>query len=144
MVKKHHAKKRKLNALKITLKEEIELNFWTLKKIESLVTNIHKAKAGSTLEHIISASGTERIELLCPDGYGKGQFFPKVINDLHTKLIIEIAESDKVMYKNFIVSFKSLSELQHLRNGIVDLIYDSNITGASTDLYASVHNTCNL
>ncbi len=130
LVKKTQTKKRKLRALKSVLKEELELNLWTWKKFESLLTRIQDADEGSRYEYSISPSGTERFELVSTDGYGTGQAFPRVVIDLHSKLVIDVAETDSDMYEKLILSYKALSELQYLRNGIVDFIHESEM-GAS-------------
>ncbi|PTQ14261.1 hypothetical protein CWO33_13655 [Vibrio splendidus] len=125
LFRKSKAKKRKLSALKSVLKEELELNLWVWKKFESLLTNVKVAEVGSTYEYLVSPSGAERFELLSPDGHGQGQSFPKVVIEMHSKLVIEVAEIDADMYQKLIGSYKALSELQHLRNGIVDFIHES-------------------
>ncbi|EKM26100.1 hypothetical protein VCHENC03_5374 [Vibrio sp. HENC-03] len=123
--KKSKAKKRKLSALKSVLKEELELNLWVWKQFEALLTNVQNAGEGGKYTHLVSPSGTERFELVTAEGHGMGQAFPKVVTEMHSKLVIDVAEMDADMYQKLITSFKALSELQHLRNGIVDFIHDS-------------------
>ncbi|WP_345867795.1 hypothetical protein [Shewanella algae] len=125
LLRKAKAKKRKLAALKSVLKEELELNLWTWKKFESLLTSVQDAGKGSKYAYSVSPSGTERFELVIPEGKGIGQAFPHVVTDMHSKLMIEVAEADEAMYQKLNSSFKALSELQHLRNGIVDFIHES-------------------
>ena len=125
LVRKSKGKKRKLSAFKAVLKEELELNLWTWKKFESLLNRIREVGQKGNYSYFTSPAGTERFEVLDADGYGIGQVFPNVEMEFHSKLLIDVAEVDAEMYQKLIASYKALSELQHLRNRIVDFIHES-------------------
>mgnify|MGYP006102263499 CR=1 FL=1 len=133
LVRKSRAKKRKLLAFKAVLKEELELNLWTWKKFKSSLNRIREAGQGGHYNYSISPAGTERFEVVDAEGYGTGQMFPKVEIELHSKLLIDVAELDAKMYKKLIASYKGLSELHHLRNRIVDFIHENQETVCDID-----------
>ncbi|MEL0608842.1 hypothetical protein [Vibrio echinoideorum] len=122
MVRKSQAKQRKLQAFKAVLKEELELNLWSWKKFESLLNRVRDAGQSGSYCYFTSPAGTERFEVIDEQGHGTGQVFPKVETEFHSKLLVDVAELDAEMYLKLLASYKALSELQHLRNRIVDFL----------------------
>ena len=123
--RKSNSRKRKVKALKAIVSEEIEINYWTWQKIESLVKQVKDLPQKTHYQITTSTSGVERFEFIRPDGGGGGQAFPTVTEEVFNKLIIDIAELDKAFYNKAILYSKSIAELKHLRNGSYDFIHET-------------------
>ena len=123
--RKSASKDRKIKALKTILAEEIKLNYWVWKQIESIVKTVKEMPSETLYQIISSTSGTERFEYIRPDGGGGGIFFPEIKDQVFTQLITEIAELDESFYSRSIEYGKGVAELQHLRHGVFDFIHET-------------------
>ena len=123
--RKSASKDRKIKALKTILAEEIKLNYWVWKQIESIVKTVKEMPSETLYQIISSTSGTERFEYIRPDGGGGGIFFPEIKEQVFTQLITEIAELDEDFYSRSIEYGKGVAELQHLRHGVFDFIHET-------------------
>tara|TARA_Y100001934_G_scaffold280196_1_gene386185 strand:+ start:145 stop:870 length:726 start_codon:yes stop_codon:yes gene_type:complete len=123
--RKNASKNRKIKALKTILAEEIKLNYWVWKQIESIVKKVKEMPPETLYQIISSTSGTERFEYVRPDGGGGGIFVPEIKDQVFTQLITEIAELDEDFYSRSIEYGKGVAELQHLRHGVFDFIHET-------------------
>jgi hypothetical protein len=123
--RKSASKKRKIKALKTILAEEIKLNYWVWKQIDSIVKTVKEMPPKTLYQIISSTSGTERFEYVRPDGGGGGIFFPEIKHEVFTQLITEVAELDEGFYSRSIEYGKGVAELQHLRHGVFDFIHET-------------------
>ena len=119
---KRNARKRKIEALKTIISEEIKLNYWVWKQIESICTLVKEGHSNNSYSVVQNASGDEMFNCSWPndDGGGAGsgsssQTFPPVVDTMFNKIIVQIAEIDKAFYQKVILYHKSIADLKHLK-----------------------------
>lgn len=123
-IKKSNERKRKIRALKLLMAEEIELNYWVFKQIESLIRGVDEnfKNIASVFRVKKSKAGVERFECEREDGGGWGQGFPAVRDDRYHKLAVEIASLDELFYGKLSNCYLSIAELKHFRDGVYSYI----------------------
>ncbi|WP_070796025.1 hypothetical protein [Thalassotalea crassostreae] len=134
--RKSKARSRKVKALKAIISEEIEINYWAWIQIETLVNKVKEFPRTTDYKISTSTSGVERFEFIHIDGSFGGGSLPPVTEKIFNKLIIDIAELDKVFYEKAISYSKSIADLKHLRNGAYDFIHETQLGDHYTDGFA--------
>lgn len=122
IIRKLKARQRKISEIKSFLVEEIELNHWVWLQFSALVETIKDSPEGKKYDILSSKSGYERFEFIKPDGSGGGKSFPKVSEIYYQKVILDIAELDKVFYEKSIEYNKAIAELHHVRGNVYESI----------------------
>ena len=116
---KKNARKRKIEALKTIISEEIKLNYWVWKQIESICTLVKEGHSNNSYSVVQNASGDEVFNWswLNDDGFAgsSSQTFPPVVDTMFNKIIVQIAEIDKAFYQKVILYHKSIADLKHLK-----------------------------
>jgi hypothetical protein len=120
-VKKANERKRKIKAMKALLAEEIELNHWVWKTLQSMMAKVEGEISESEATRFFirrSNAGAERFECLRPDNSFWGQGFPAIKDDRYQKLAIDIASADAEFYRLASRCYSAISDLRHFRNGV--------------------------
>lgn len=143
--KKSKEKKRKIAAMKLLLIEEIELNHWVWKSMNSLISDLNDRMDdidSLTIEVTETKSGTESITGTYPNGDMFGQDFPRVRVSRYHQLAIDLAIVDEKFYEKVKSCYEAVSELNHLRDGVYTYFDTDSIEYAFREgyiLYAKDH-----
>jgi len=123
-IKKWNERKRRIRAMKLLFAEELELNHWVWKSMQTLILGIKGELPGAKFQIKESRSGAERFECIRPGRSAWGQGFPPVQDERYHKLVVDVASMDKEFYSLVSCCYKAIADLKHFRNGIYSYVDD--------------------
>ena len=122
--RKRRAQRRKINAYKKILAEELERNFWTWKSLRSAVARIQRYKdEGIEVAHkvVTVPSGAQHLETRYLDGaLSSGSNLPKESRSSFDRVLLGLAEEDEKLYTLASNAYDEISEIGHVRASLVN------------------------
>lgn len=119
------ADKRKIAALTALLARECELNYWTIKSLRRIVTEIPTEESPGpqfrfSIEH--KPSGRPYAKVVSSDGKLESHLgIPKVHRELMSKFLLDIATLDRKLFEVMEPAYDALAELEHVRETLVNI-----------------------
>lgn len=127
LFKKHSERKRNIQAIKLLIADEIEMNHWSLVSMfrilsslkedfeenEDAVHYLHVARNGS--EHFRSKEHPD-------DEYSSGQAIPKFYTAMYERLLPDIAALDRKLFLSVHSTYEQIMELIHYRDTMIDYL----------------------
>ena len=129
--------------MKLLLVEEIELNHWVWKSMNSFISDLndHIDDIDSlVIEVTETKSGMESITGTYLNGDMFGQDFPKVRFSRYHQLAIDLAIADEKFYEKVKNCYEAVSALNHLRDGVYTYFDADSIEYAFREGYISYAN----
>jgi hypothetical protein len=124
-VKKKAAEKRKKIAFKALLADEIEKNNWAIKILRKTMTSIQEDCQTHDIFTYTTLSGQQRITFIEKgkekDKSGSSWPIPDTHNIVFSKLISEIAVTDKKFFELCSLAYSSVAELKRIRDQLFEV-----------------------
>ena len=120
-------RKRKLNAIKLLLAEELEKNHWAHHSFFSALSRLQESNGtfpDAKFRLYVSRNGNEHLRMKRdPDeDFESGQWIPKFHDEQYKKLLPTLAELDETLYQKINVAYGELAELTHYRDTLIGFL----------------------
>ena len=121
LVRRSKERRRKLNAIKLLLSEEIEKNHWSHTSLFRLLAQLKEVFEGHPNAEYrlhIARNGSEHFRLKedPDDSFESGQWIPHFHDEQYKKLLPTLAELDQSIFKTVNETYAALAELSHYRD----------------------------
>lgn len=122
--KKYFANKRKNEALRKLLANEIERNHWAIKALRGILESIEEFSnnpnnPNNPIKISEKKDGTKYIEFSDTKGRMAAHRIPDVYKEIITKSLLDIAAVDKVLFERSMAAVDAIQILTHVRKGVI-------------------------
>jgi hypothetical protein len=125
LFRRKYVNTRKFNAIKKLLADEVEKNYWVIKALNSQLNNISKAEDNEEYEIVSTVTKGFRLEYTNREtGLGGGSKIWEVSTGTFDRLIIDIAELDKKLFKLASEAYEGVSTIKHVSESLIENIND--------------------
>lgn len=125
--RRRNERRRKLNAVKLLLAEEIERNYWTHTSMFRLLDNLKEVSESNPEAQFrlhVARDGSEhfRLKVDGEDSFESGQWIPRFSDEQYKKLLPTLAELDETLFSRVKNTYSELADLGHYRNILVSFL----------------------
>lgn len=126
-IKRIRGNKRKVEAIKEILAEEIELNYWAYKVLDRTINeSIQDIENFETHEFYIEETSIGKIRFNSETDIGNSSHpIPEVIFERYDKLMIELAYLNESIFNKVQNGYRHIKELNHIRMSLIETLQDT-------------------
>jgi hypothetical protein len=140
-VKKTSGERRRIQAIKEILSEELERNLWAHKVLERTVKDsIELLEEFDNPVFGINITSTGEVRFWQNGGEDSGaessHSLPEVKQERYESIVLELAQLDKALFNSTRSAYDSIKELAHVRKSLIETLTEtSKYNGESEDLW---------
>jgi hypothetical protein len=123
--RRRNGDQRKLRALTALLARECELNFWSIKTLRRIFSEVHTTENENPqikVEVKRTPSGRPFARIVSDDGGTESHVgIPKVHRELMSKFLLDVAMLDKKLFEVMEPAYDGLAEVEHIRESLMNV-----------------------
>lgn len=127
LIKRRRERSRKLRAIKLLMRDEIERNHWAFKVFFNAVSALGDPRHAS-FRLRVSADGKEHYEMLDENGeLVRGAWLPRFHDEQYTRLLLPLAELKEDLFDDVRDLYTEIAELDHYRNLLLSVLQGEDV-----------------
>jgi hypothetical protein len=123
--RRRNGDQRKLHALKALLARECKLNFWSIRTLRRIFSEVHTEEHENPqikVEGKRTPSGRPFARVVSDDEGTESHIgIPKVHRELMSKLLLDVATLDKALYEVMEPAYDGLAEVEHVCESLLNV-----------------------